>query len=69
MDLEKVRVVVRQAEVGYEGDAKADAGQIDEQVIAGQLDFRYKVQLFLLEQAVKKFAGHADFVQHQQRIA
>ena len=54
---EKVRVVIRQAEVRYERNARADRGRDGEQI-----------QLALLADVVKKFAGHTALVQHQNRI-
>ena len=44
------------------------SGQINEQIIAGQFDFRHQIQLFLLEQTVEEFTGHALFIQHKDRV-
>ena len=50
-------------------DAKPDARQIDQKVIARQLDLWDEVQLMLLEYLMEKFVGRAVFVQHQDGIA
>ena len=54
--------------IGHERDAKSDPGQIDQKVIAGELDFRHEIELVLLEDLVQEFIGRTVFVQHKDRI-
>ena len=65
---EQAAVGGRDAEIRHKGNTQADFGQIDQQIIAAQLNFRHQVKLMLLEHAVEKFAGGAFFVQHEDRI-
>ena len=65
---EKVRVVIRQAEVRNKRNAKADTGKVNQQIVTAEFDFGYQIQLALLADVVKKFAGHTALVQHQNRI-
>ena len=60
---EELRIVLGNAEIRHKGDAQADSGQVDEQIVAGELDFRHQVQLVFLEHLVKEFAGGALAVQ------
>lgn len=65
---EQSAALLWKTEVRHEGDAKSDVCQIDEQVIAAQLNLRYQIQLVLLEDLVEKFTGGAFPVQHQDGI-
>ena len=49
MKREQIRVIPLQAVVRHKGYAQADGGQIQEQIIAAQLEFRDQVQLVLLK--------------------
>lgn len=64
----KQGVLVGDTVVGHKGDAKADVCQIQQQIIASELDFRHQIQLVLLEQVVEEFTGGTFAVQHQDRI-
>ena len=50
------------------GNTKSDLCKIDQQIVAAEFDFGYQIQLALLADVVKKFAGHTALVQHQNRI-
>ena len=64
----EVFAVVTDAVIRDKGDAQADPGQIQQQVVAGQFDLRDKVQLMLLEYLMQEFICRAVFVQHEDRI-
>lgn len=49
-------------------DAKSDPCEIDQKIVAAQLDFRNQIQLMLLEERMQKFTGCTFSVQHDDRI-
>ena len=57
-----------QAIVRNAGDTKTDTGKVNQQIVTAEFDFGYQIQLALLADVVKKFAGHTALVQHQNRI-
>ena len=44
--------VLWDTEIRHEGDSKADAGQVDQKVIAAELDLRDQIEMGLLEHGV-----------------
>ncbi len=64
----EIVVLPGDAVVRKKGDAQADPGQVDKQVVAAQLHLRHKVQVVLLELAVEKLACGALLVQHQDGV-
>ena len=59
---------VRDTVIWNTGNPEADTCQINQKVIAAQLDFRHKIQLMLLEKYMKEFAGCTFLIQHKNRI-
>lgn len=55
----EVFAVVTDAVIWDKGDAQADPGQVKQQIVAGQLDLRDKIQLMLLENLVQEFVRRA----------
>ena len=39
---------------GYKSNAKTDGGKVDEQIVGAKFNFRYQIQLLLLEQRMQK---------------
>ena len=54
--------------VRNKSDAKSDPCEIDQKIVAAQLDFRNQIQLMLLEERMQKFTGCTFSVQHDDRI-
>ena len=54
--------------VRNKSDAQSDPCEIDQKIVAAQLDFRNQIQLMLLEERMQKFTGCTFSVQHDDRI-
>ena len=54
--------------VRNKGDAKTNACQVDQQIVARQFNLGHKIQLVLLEYLVDKLIGRTVLIQHQDRI-
>ena len=67
-DLEYFFPFSADAVVRDECNAKPDARQIDQKVVACQLDLRDEIQLMLLENLMEEFVGRTVFIEHQNRI-
>ena len=65
---EQILALAVQEEVRDKGNAEADAGQIQQQVVAAQFDLRHQIQLVLLKQLMQLFAGGSFSIQHQDRV-
>lgn len=59
---------VRDTVIRDECNTETDPCEINEQIVAGELDLRHEVQLMLLKEPVKEFVRGTVFIQHQDRI-
>ena len=67
-NLKQVRRSPRQTVIRHKSDSETDGGQIQQEIVAAQLDFRHQIQLMLLKKIVQVLAGGTLAGQHENGI-